>query len=404
MTVNIKAYINELREIRTYLIKLGPSRRKGQILTKKLEEIRNINEQYLLLVADIGDKIKRGLVTSEDLQIIDEDNRKYKSLYAEIEILCKEVLTMSGSEEFNLKTALSLLPLMNDEEKVTQQLIDNIEYYNTLLEKNECKINLINFVLKSRLSQSAKLKLDEKYLKIDDLLKDMRCKLLAQKAATAIQAKLQTKRQTNETISEFGSELAQLFVDLTISQSNGDTNSYKVLRPLNEKVAIKKFADGLRNRRISTIIAARNFDTLKDAIQAAVDEEITLPSSAEVIGTYTKSNKPFNYHGFSSGYNQTRGNFRGNYNQRYNNFRGGFRRPSRGGYGNRTYQNNGTKYFNYHYNQRGGQGVRFNRGNNNKYQNTRNYYTKNMRNKQEKVNVMSQEEENFNLNELFRDQ
>ncbi|XP_063366320.1 uncharacterized protein LOC134654780 [Cydia amplana] len=183
---------------------------------------------------------------------------------------------------FNLKTALSLLPVMDGDEKVTRQLIDNIEYYESTLSSADCKKSLINFVLKSRLSQLAKLKLEEKYSNVEGLISDMRCKLLPQKAATTIQSKLQQMRQDNLTISDYGQELTQLFVDLTITQANGNSKNYDVLKPLNEKIAIKRIADGLRNRRISTIIAARDFTSLKDAVQAALDEVATTPGTGVV--------------------------------------------------------------------------------------------------------------------------
>ncbi|CAG9091914.1 unnamed protein product [Plutella xylostella] len=68
-----------------------------------------------------------------------------------------------------------------------------------------------------------------------------------------------------------------MFVDLTISQADNNPNSYEILRPINEKLAIKRFADGLRNRRLGTIITARNYESLREAIRAAEDEELAQP-------------------------------------------------------------------------------------------------------------------------------
>ncbi|CAG9137801.1 unnamed protein product [Plutella xylostella] len=137
---------------------------------------------------------------------------------------------------------------------------------------------------------------DAGMLRMQRVSKDMRTVLLAQKGATAIQTKMQQIRQDDRSISEFGRELSELFVDLTISQANGNSESFSVLKPLNEKTAIKKFADGLRNRRISTIIAARNFTSLKDAIQAAVDEEVSSPgTSGQVLNMNTNSHRNYNF-------------------------------------------------------------------------------------------------------------
>ncbi|KAH9630085.1 hypothetical protein HF086_004791 [Spodoptera exigua] len=238
-------------------------------------------------------------------------------------------------ETFSLKTALGLLPLMTDDETVTQQLIDNIEYYGSTLSEAACKVKLINFVLKSRLSQAGKLKLNESYSTIGELIQDMKCKLLAQKSANSIQTKLQQLRQNDKTINDYGQELSQLFVDLTISQSKGDANSYKVLKPLNEKMAIKRFADGLRNRRLSTIIASRNFDSLKDAVQAALDEEITT-ATTDIIGHRDIPNNTITATGKHSieevwvtrGVSQQKRNHSGGY---HNHQRGFYRRPQKHG-------------------------------------------------------------------------
>lgn len=70
-----------------------------------------------------------------------------------------------------------------------------------------------------------------------------------------------------------------MFVELTISQSAGNDQNFKVLKPLNEKHAIKCFADGLRNRRLIMVIIARNFQSLQNAIQTVIDEDITSTSS-----------------------------------------------------------------------------------------------------------------------------
>ncbi|KAH9636144.1 hypothetical protein HF086_007096 [Spodoptera exigua] len=308
MADEIKSLIAKLKEVRTYLIKLGPKRRKGEILLKKADESYVLFSTFSSVLAIISDQVKLGKSDKDTEKNINELSKEFLKLYEEVKKLC-EVVEM---ETFSLKTALGLLPLMTDDETVTQQLIDNIEYYGSTLSEAACKVKLINFVLKSRLSQAGKLKLNESYSTIGELIQDMKCKLLAQKSANSIQTKLQQLRQNDKTINDYGQELSQLFVDLTISQSKGDANSYKVLKPLNEKMAIKRFADGLRNRRLSTIIASRNFDSLKDAVQAALDEEITT-ATTDIIGTYNSYKPRFRYQG---GY-QPRGHLRGRYGRGY---------------------------------------------------------------------------------------
>lgn len=331
---------NKLEEIRTYLIKIGPTRRKGDIIVRKYNEAKLLSEKYNNFVEEVNQLEKLGKITEADSLEISQYCLKITEIYERILSLCsvKEEENSNNTEmaSFDLKVALSLLPLMNDQESNTKQLIDGIEYYSTVLTKAECKLNLINFVLKSRLSQSAKLRLNSSYDNIETLLQDMRTHLLPKKAATAIQDKLTTLRQNELSINDYGQEIAKLFVDLTISQANGKTEDFKVLKPLNEKMAIKKFADGLRNRRLSTIISARNYDNLKDAIQAAVDEDTSGQSTSGEVLSMRGSNRSAARGGFHNyriqgrGVYHMRGNFRGRtqrgtwYNSNNGNFNGRF--------------------------------------------------------------------------------
>lgn len=113
----------------------------------------------------------------------------FESLYNEILSLCSKSDTNSGKsndikvESFNLNVALNLLPMITtDNECSHKQLVDNIEYYSTVLASDDCKKKLIQFVLKSRLSQHAKLQLQSDYSTIDELITDMRRVLLPQKS------------------------------------------------------------------------------------------------------------------------------------------------------------------------------------------------------------------------------
>lgn len=311
MAESLSVLCNDLQTIRTYLCKLGPKRRQGEILTVKLNEADLVVQKFETLNYEVSELVKKGLIPTEEVTLFNKLSTRFNTLYSEILIYCQESVEQSDTmgESFDLKTALTLLPVMSDDEIITKQLIDGIEYYNSVL-KTDDQTKLIQFVLKSRLSQAAKLKLNSDYATSTELILDMKKVLLPKKAATAIQSKLQTIRQNHQTVKDFGSEIAELFVDLTISQADGNTASFKVLKPLNEKLAIKRFADGLRNRRLSTIIAARNFESLKDAIQAAQEEDdvIAGSTSGEILGMSSQfytNRQPYNrpYHAQRSFHN-----------------------------------------------------------------------------------------------------
>lgn len=125
------------------------------------------------LLVDKRNKLK--LDFEKDLQDKGEDEiefaktylKKLDSLFATTrtvlldrkqEIVDKSDATTNNlimTEKFDLRTASSLLPLMDGTEDTTKQLIDAIELYSEMLTDDGKKL-LINYVLKARLSQSAK--------------------------------------------------------------------------------------------------------------------------------------------------------------------------------------------------------------------------------------------------------
>lgn len=317
MTSKLQEVYSNLVKIKDNLVKLAYERRKPQLLQEKLEEASLLYVDYIKVTKELHEQVESKELKGKSLTEVEEFCNNIKLVYKQIEEFCSKSYTRSNNGEnsetsknskmgdFDLKVALSLIPVMTDDEIVIQQLIDSIEYYETTL-KNESKQSLINFVLKNRLTQIAKLKLCTSYATVQNLIIDMRKNLLPKKSATAIQNKMQTIRQGETSIDDFGHQLSKMFVDLTIAQSDGNSNAYTILKTINEKQAVKRFADGLRNRRISTIIAARDYDSLKDAVQGAKDEETSLVTTSSDVFTFNNRK-----HNFGRGYFRGRGSFRG---------------------------------------------------------------------------------------------
>lgn len=279
----LKSYYSCLQDIRTYLIKIGPKRRSDSetICDKKLEEANEILDCFKHELSEI--KCKQ--LNNEEIALVNSYTDKVKSLFDRIADLCAEskvVIKLDEMETFNLKTAVSLLPIMNDKENVTKQLISAIELYESML-KEESKTSLVQFVLKTRLSESATLRLSQKYDTVKLLVDDMRKHLLTKTSFTALQQKLLGCTQNQKSIEDFGKEIEELFVGLTVSQADGDSSKYEILKPLNEKSAIRRFASGLRNSQLSTVITARNYESLKDAIRGAKDEQMSTTTSEGIM-------------------------------------------------------------------------------------------------------------------------
>lgn len=338
MEINsLEGILESLNSIQIYLRKIGPERRKGEIFHKKLSEAQSAYSNF----KSIANSLKFSDIPSDSLESFQKLSIKIESTFQKIIELDKgRINTSRNMENFDLKTATSLLPVLDDNEKTTEKLIDAIEFYDSMLNADQ-KQYLIKFILKTRLSSSAKLRLNSEYVSTNHLIEDMRSRLLTIKSDTTLQSKLIHAKQGNRSIENFGKSLEELFVDLTISQAKGDTRAYEVLKPVNERNAIKQFADGLKNERLSTIIAARNYTSLKDAIRAAQDENAFQNESPQIFSaSYTRGrgrnntsfgnrnefrNRNFERNQFRSNYN------RGNGNNRYNTSRG------------RRYHNNGYR-------------------------------------------------------------
>lgn len=316
MANDLTTIYEELLATRKYLIKKGQSRYTCSVTVNKFEDAKRLYNNAKLLLSKIKANGDPALVTSFTATF-----NQIHALYLEISQLCTipSEQKIKLKMEFDIRTACNLIPLLDDKEATTKRLIDAVEMYAEMLD-NEGKSLLIKFVLKGRLSENAKLRLSNSYSEISGLITDLRKHLLTTKSFTAIQSQLQNTNQGWRSLDEYGTEIEKLFTDLTISQADGNSAKYAVLKPLNEKMAVKIFSNGLKNSRTSTIVAARNYDSLKDAIQAAKDEEVTMPSTSsrpDVLqysrggrGKYRSSSNP-RQRGYQGRYSHPRGCSRG---------------------------------------------------------------------------------------------
>lgn len=203
-------------------------------------------------------------------------------------------------ESFNLKTANSLLPCMDGKEETTKKLVDSIEFYAGLIKAEDTK-SLIKYVLKTRLSENAKVRLDIDYDTIDALIKDIKTNFITIKSATTLSNQLHNAQQiSGKSLSQFGQHIEQLLSDLTIAQAGNDRDLLKSLRPVNEKIAINSFCNGIRNHELRTIIKARNCPSLKEAINVAIEEEKNKPTSSNVFhfkkyGNFSNQNSRYQF-------------------------------------------------------------------------------------------------------------
>ncbi|KAL3287046.1 hypothetical protein HHI36_001532 [Cryptolaemus montrouzieri] len=190
------------------------------------------------------------------------------------------------NDSFDLKTAL-LPPIDSVDENSIRQRIDAIELYEECLNADGKKI-LTYYVLKTRLSQNAKLHLNISYASNADIVKDLRSKVLTKYSATTLSVELHNPKTNSKSVNEFGRMIEELMVDSTISQSEGDADAAKILTATNEKIAINSFTNSLRNTKLRTIIKYRNYTKFSDAIAAAEANTKRLVAPPQAF--YTRGN------------------------------------------------------------------------------------------------------------------
>lgn len=257
---------------------------------RKLQELARLREEFENLRAKFNEQRQEDKVKEEVKEYVQQIGTYFKNSEVILRDRLAETKASQGgvvtrqsnletihskmAEKFCLKTAASLLPVMNGSEDVTRQLIDSIELYDTLLDESGKKL-LVVYVLKTRLSQSAKIRLQKSYVNSESLIADIKKHFITIKSTASLSVQLNGARQGSRSVEDFGNAVEQLLVELSISQADGDEQALNVLRKANEKVAVNVFANGLQNGEVRTILKARNYNSLSDAIRGAKDEEST---------------------------------------------------------------------------------------------------------------------------------
>ncbi|XP_069365345.1 uncharacterized protein [Maniola hyperantus] len=303
MTTELNVLHGKLKYLKEYVVKLG-TKRNTELAYKKFQEAESIYQQSLKICFEL-EKQKLTISTSDKIVnnlVFEEIESFYRDIESLVTFRPKSNTERSkiAMASFDIKTAIALLPVMTGQ--------DAIKLYSSMISEVS-KPTLIEFVLKTRLSASGKLRLKSSYASTDDLIADMKKFLIQKKSAVALHTQLLRTNQGNKTIESFGTELEELFVNLTLAQADGNDDNFQILRPINEKIAIKRFADGLSDTRLSTIVASRQFDSLPEAIRTAIDEQLQSQQTYDVM---TVGHRTKNYY--------NRGNRRGFNNTRYNRY------------------------------------------------------------------------------------
>lgn len=273
----INSKVNKLNKIRSELGSYRENFNLGQHDPKTIAIVRECVKEIEKVLKLSQNTLDSRLLALEEVDESGANQTDSSGSESEIFFLSEQVNLPKPEkmgEKFDLKTASSLLPVMNGSELITKQLVDSIEWYDALLDQAGKKL-LTTYVLKTRLSEGAKLRLKSAYASNDILIQDIRANFISKKSPAVLSVKLNSAKQRGKSVEEFGKSIEEMLVDLTISQANGDAGTAEILRPVNEQIAINSFANGLQSNDLRTIIKSRNFQSLSEAIRGAMNEELT---------------------------------------------------------------------------------------------------------------------------------
>lgn len=300
----------DLRSFRDNLKKDSSARREDEIVTKRkvseLEKFKSylgtlknsfefsaenkeITTENIILGKDLIERCETKIIESTDLLQarlgIVQDKLEFSELVSGHSGTEINQIAVKMGEQFNFKTASTLLPKLdnNNNTDSVYQLLEGVSFYESSLD-DQSKPQLINYVLKICLSHRDRIRMNATYPTVEQLILDLKKNFILKQSAPALIAKLQASQQGNLSIDDYAKSIELLMSDLTISQEGENTNAQvsEVIRRENEKLAIDVFARGIRNRELRTIIKARNYEKLSQAIVAAKEETSSLNSESAI--------------------------------------------------------------------------------------------------------------------------
>ena len=165
-----------------------------------------------------------------------------------------------------------------------------------LLDQNYNELDSILFIniIKSKLTGAAYNVTKHKEFNTWDELKEiLRDQFLEQRTYAQLQTDLVTSKQgLRESVRAYANRIEKLLSDLNdVSVASAGEESKQAVTTLNSKTALKSFVDGL-HPEIRLIVKASRFERLVDAIEAAVEEEKSLPESSKNRYQSSNTNPP----------------------------------------------------------------------------------------------------------------
>lgn len=352
MAEELNLLYRNLKDIRTYLVKIGPERRKGNELNKKLDEANTIYKQLPNIIDIINKQYENDEIDRSEITIIKELSEEIRNLHQEIlnfksssELASK--MSMSAVDFFNLASKLVPIQFDGNQNQIVT-FLDAIELLKANCAQHEP--NAVAFV-KTRLSGKARdLITSENTLEgiIATLKKGLRFE-----NSQVIASKLHNLKQNTKDSAQYASEIESLahtlkraFISEGVPTATAD--NYTV----NE--VVRTLSKNANSDKARIVMEAGTFSTLQDALSKFTRITPDTTSSAGVYyykrnyrsDRYNNYNRGRGQHTFNGQYRPNQINQRGSFSQ--NRARAYFSSSHRSNRGN-SYQNHRGNFRNVRY-------------------------------------------------------
>lgn len=190
----------------------------------------------------------------------------------------RDILSKSHFQEmalFDLSTALKLVTVFEGEARTLNNFLSTIEYIAETLKDDIERGKLLDFILRTRISDRVVTKLGtkEKPTTIADLVKIFKELFTVKKSALHIQNELARIKQGDQNIQAFSTKIESLMTDLSNVQISNLGNEHKaIIIKLSDTAALDAFKAGL-NEPIKTTVFAAKPANLADAVKLAAEVE-----------------------------------------------------------------------------------------------------------------------------------
>lgn len=180
------------------------------------------------------------------------------------------------SEELDENFMLKIIPSFNGNAKEFHKFCTCAEIvWNPLKAKND-KSLFLNIIKSKLCDQAYEVVRYTKFESWNDLKLALERKFIQRRSQGTVSSKLvQLNQLKNENVRSFADKVEQLLNELNeICIEKQGIDSARVIYALNESTALNSFQGGLQEP-LRTIVKANNFTTLSQAIERALDEEIS---------------------------------------------------------------------------------------------------------------------------------